>query len=242
MILLRIIDKNTDFYDYIQNIYRDDSVTFDRTDSFLLTKEMFCDCLGSVGNRYRYSSWNDIEGDYYALLQVGNAFWLFYIEVTEWGGTYKDKPKAYTIDLLATWKNYDKERKLVSLDIVSFGYSVNKLYYKYRDNGATRKASTQKAVNNFINAINTNDYKVEDSLNKKIIYNGDGTKIEKHIPILKACGISSCVDPMEIYLAFDEYFSLEKQSTERIASLGITDKEKIENHGFDTKISFRGKK
>lgn len=224
--LLRIIDKNTDFYDYIQNIYRDDSVTFDRTDSFLLTKEMFCDCLGSVGNRYRYSSWNDIEGDYYALLQVGNAFWLFYIEVTEWGGTYKDKPKAYTIDLLATWKNYDKERKLVSFDIVSFGYSVNKLYYKYRDNGVTRKASTRKAVNNFINAINTNDYKVDDSLNKKVIYNGDGTKIEKHIPILKACGIASCVDPMEIYLSLDEYFSLEKQATERTTSIGITDKEK----------------
>lgn len=27
---MRIIDKNTDFYDFYQNIYRDDSVTFDR--------------------------------------------------------------------------------------------------------------------------------------------------------------------------------------------------------------------
>lgn len=238
---MRIIDKNTDFYDYIQNIYRDDSVTFDRTDSFLLTKEMLCDCLGSVGNRHRYSSWDGIEEDYYTLLQVGNTFWLFYIEVTEWGGIYKDKPKAYTIDLFATWKNYDKERKLISLDIVSPGYDVFHLYYKYMYKGATRKESAKKVLNSFINAINTNDYKVEDSLNRKVIYNGDGTKVEKHIPILKACGISSCVDPMEIYLALDEYFSLEKQSKERTASLGLTDKEKIENHGFDTKTSFRGK-
>ena len=39
---MRIIDKNTDFYDYLQNVYRDDSVTYDRTDSFILTKEMLC--------------------------------------------------------------------------------------------------------------------------------------------------------------------------------------------------------
>ncbi len=31
---MRIIDKNTDFYDCCQNMYRDNSLTFDRTDSF----------------------------------------------------------------------------------------------------------------------------------------------------------------------------------------------------------------
>ena len=39
---MRIIDKNTDFYDYYQNIYPDDSLIFDRTDSFLLSKEDLC--------------------------------------------------------------------------------------------------------------------------------------------------------------------------------------------------------
>lgn len=238
---MRIIDKNTDFYDYIQNIYRDDSVTFDRTDSFLLTKEMMCDCLSGVGNRLRYSSWHDIEKKYYALLQVGNSFWLFYIEATEWRDTYKDKPKNYTVDLLTAWKNYNKKRKLISLDVVTFGYTATMLYYKYRQRGETRKSSSQKAVDSFVNAINTNDYKVEDSLNRKVICNGDGTKVEKHIPILKACGIASCVDPMAIYLSIEEYFSLEKQAAERTESIGLTDREKIENHGFDIKTSFRGK-
>lgn len=43
---MRIIDKNTDFYDYIQYMWGyDDSSYFDRTDSFLLTKEEFCEHL-----------------------------------------------------------------------------------------------------------------------------------------------------------------------------------------------------
>jgi hypothetical protein len=46
---------------------------------------------------------------------------------------------------------------------------------------------------------------------------------------------------LDIYNAFEEYFSLERTSTERTESVGLTDKEKITNHGFDTKISFRGK-
>lgn len=37
---MRIIDKNSDFYDYFQNIYYDNSLTFDRRSSFILTKEM----------------------------------------------------------------------------------------------------------------------------------------------------------------------------------------------------------
>ena len=39
---MRIIDKNTDFYDFLQNMYPDNSLTFDRTDSFVLTKDILC--------------------------------------------------------------------------------------------------------------------------------------------------------------------------------------------------------
>ncbi len=53
--------------------------------------------------------------------------------------------------------------------------------------------------------------------------------------------MAGCINPLDIYLAFDEYFSLEKQAQERTESVGITDKERIENHGFDVKTSFRGK-
>ena len=49
------------------------------------------------------------------------------------------------------------------------------------------------------------------------------------------------MDAHETYLAFEEYFSLEKTSQERRDPLGTTDIDKIESHGFDKKTSFRGK-
>ena len=69
---------------------------------------------------------------------------------------------------------------------------------------------------------------------------GDGYS-EKHISLLKSCGLASCIEPLDIYLAFEEYFSTEKTAAERTESAGLTDKERIENHGFDLKESFRGK-
>lgn len=69
----------------------------------------------------------------------------------------------------------------------------------------------------------------------------DGTEKEKTIPLLIASGYKDCIDPLDIYNSFEEYFSLEMSSTERTESVGLTDKEKITNHGFDVKSSFRGK-
>jgi hypothetical protein len=67
---MRIIDKNTDFYDFYQNIYRDNSITFDRTDSFMLTKDIICSKLN-----YQFNS--KVNNKRFALLQVCNTFWLF---------------------------------------------------------------------------------------------------------------------------------------------------------------------
>ena len=42
---MRIIDKNKDFYDYLQGIYPDRLLVFDRTGSFVLTKQALCGCI-----------------------------------------------------------------------------------------------------------------------------------------------------------------------------------------------------
>lgn len=211
---MRIIDKNSDFYDYFQNIYYDNSLTFDRTSSFLLTKEMMCDNL-----------WITTEKDKgYLLLQICNTFWLFLLEVTE-RNTY-NRPTNYTIKLLTTWKNYNKERKLIKLDIISFWFFSKKDIYN------------KKVINTLIQKINTNDYKIKKNLNKHITYYGN-KEVKKYIPLLKACGIAKCVNPLDIYLSFEEYFSLEKTASERRDAIGTTDIDRLENHGFDKKISFR---
>ena len=205
---MRIIDKNSDFYDYIQNIYYDNSLTFDRTNSFLLTKDFICSNI-----------WFTNDDNEYLLLQICNTFWLFLLKITE--KNIYNRPTNYNITLLTTWKNYNKKRELIKFDIISFSFP---LFYKNKKN-----ASNEKTLNTLIQKINTNDYKIKRNL----------TTCEKKIPLLKACGITNIVNPIDIYLSFEEYFSLEKTALERTESIGITDIDKLENHGFDKKTSFR---
>ena len=232
---MRIIDKYTDFYDFWQNVYRDESITFDRTDSFLLTKELMCRHL-------RMARWNRFAGDRdlqdLLLLQICNTFWLFLLEVTK---IDHDLPQEYTLELITTWKNYTKPRCLERLDIITFSWEIDMSLYKKHAYGVFDRSKIFGKATTLTQAINTNNYRVEESLNQHTVVLGDKSKVEKHIPLLKACGIAECVDSLQVYLAFEEYFSLEKTSCERIASKGITDAEKIGNHGFDLKSSFRGK-
>ena len=239
---MRIIDKNTDFYDYLQNVYRDDSITFDRTDSYLLTKEMLCGCL------YRSIHKPELHDYSLLLLQVCNTFWLFLTDLTE----IDDKnmycsavPVNYNMELLSTWKNCGKPRVLIKLEVISFKFGLSALIgnrkYGYYSKYKLDREKIISKLDSLVQAINANDYKVESTIDKHTICLGDGSWVEKHIPLLKACGIANLIDPLEVYLAFEEYFSREKTESERTESVGITDKEKIENHGFDTKTSFRGK-
>ena len=232
--MMKIIDKNTDFYDYIQNTIPDEgNIVFDRTDSFILTKEIMREYIRDY-TRYKRDKYTRL-----ALLQVGNAFWLFCFNITADGDS--GEVKDYTIDFVTKWKNYDKQRKLISLDLIDFDWGVTKRIESWGGNFKLDKLKDNIDV--VIQAINTNNYKVKTSINKHTIYKGTNCKekIEKHIPLFIACGLADYIDPLEIYLAFDEYFSLEKQATERIDAIGTTNKDKIINHGFDPKDSFRGK-
>ena len=226
---MRIIDANTDYYDYLQNVCPDASLVFDRRDSFLLTKQFFCEHL-----KYEYTPYGN--KDNFALLQICNTFWLFRINIVK-TDEYRYRPVEYVMELLRTWKNYDKERKLISLDVIDFKYSI---YYLFNRKNIKDK---QKIFDALEQAVNNNDYRILSSINRFTVYPGNDPtrKIEKHIPLLKACGIANLIDPMDVFLAFEEYFSLEKTSSERRDPVGATDIDKIESHGFDVKTSFRGK-
>lgn len=234
---MRILDKNTDFYDFYQNVYRDDSVTFDRTDSFLLTKELMCEQLWHTRNRFY--TWKE-EPEVFLLLQIGNTFWLFLLEVTAATQDY-DRPSDYSVCLVTKWKNYNKPRHLIRLNVVGFSPSVERMLgWKWNRKRYLPEKLAERA-GDLARAVDRNDFKIGRSIDRHTILKGDGKKEEKHIPLLKACGIANCVDALDVFLAFEEYFSLEKTSAERTESAGLTDKEKIGNHGFDVKTSFRGK-
>lgn len=226
---MRIIDKNTDFYDYLQNVYIDKSITFDRTDSFLLTKEIMCDALKRRGDQ-RYN---------FLLIQVCNTFWLFLIEILETTDWYM--PTRYNIELITSWKNYSKNRQLIRLDIIDFSFSVEQAIRKNLF-GDYDKSKIMKKPEILTQAIDNGDYKVYRHIDSHTVYYGSGSgtvTATKHIPLLKACGMADYINPLDIFLAFEEYFLLEKASSERTDSIGLTDKEKVGNHGFDEKKSFR---
>lgn len=223
---MRIIDKKVDFYDYLSNIYHDDSLTFDRSNSYMLKKEDICYYLRSrKSNQELFSMSSDIKPsrDYFMLLQVCNMFWLFLITITKTKGENSQDPNTptnYSIELISNWENYSVTRKLMNLNFVRFNWKTTSLFYKNNN------------IENLINAVNLNDYDI-----LYPIINGE----DEDIPILISSGLSNYIDPLDIYLSFEEYFSTEKTLSERTESLNLTDIEKIENHGFNKKTSFRGR-
>ena len=231
---MRIIDKNTDFYDFWQGVYPDNSITFDRTDSFLLTKEIFCEHLSFVTSYPRHGRKQN-----FCLLQVCHSFWLFLTDITD--TTKCGFPKDYTVELLATWKNYNSQRRLIRLDLIDFDWYVCSGLYIGMGDHTYDMEKVRGRIQTLIQAVDTGNLRVRASIDRHMIRKDGGEQIEKHIPLLKACGIGSCMESLDIFLAFEEYFSLEKSSAEKTDSVGLTDHEKIGNHGFDTKTSFRGK-
>lgn len=224
---MRIIDKNTDFYDYLQYVYPDNTFTFDRRDSFILTKDEFA----------RYFRMTGKDPRRYIMLQICNTFWLFLLTITKTDNC--GICLEYDISLVGTWKDYSVERKMLELSHVemSLRFLLSAEWREGIRNGFTRS-------DNCIAAIKNGDYDTEHIWNHHTIYKGcrwNDNREERHIPILSEIGIAGVIDHLEVYLALDEFFSKEKQSTERTESVGITNDEKITNHGFNLKDSFRGK-
>lgn len=236
---MRIIDKNVDFYDYIQGTDTTGELVFDRTDSFMLTKEELARHLLKEDKwDYKKRQWITKTISYnFLLLQAGNKFWLFLVTVPE-------EAKDYKLTLISNWDNYNCERALIKLDVIEFDWSIR---WEVSDKTGFRRDSEidmdrlKEKADILVQAVNTKNYKERQSLNYYSYFSGDGKQVEKHIPILKACGISNFIAPMEFYMAIDEYFSLEKQASEKTDAEGTTNNDKIVNHGFDTKTSFRGK-
>ena len=222
---MKIIDKNYDFYDYLQGIYPDRTVTFDRTKSFTLTKDEVCNGLNYI--TYGINKLGQIS---YILLQVCNRFWLFEAKVL--GLDDYGYVKDYIINFVLTWTNYNADRKLLSFNYIKL---------KGDDWFAHWSAKTEDRKHKIaIDAINRGNYTKEYSLSVKYGYHNNKRTIIYDIPLLKASGFAELINPLDIYLAIEEYFSLERTAAERRESIGLTNDDKITNHGFDTKISFRG--
>ncbi len=229
---MRIIDKNTDFYDYLQD--STDNIVFDRRDSFLLTKEKFCKNISvkhrGLNDKYRF-----------VLLQCGTSFWLFFVSIKDFN-EYGDATD-YDIELLHNWKNYNKPIKLFDLNYIDVElWKYNHYIWKIKTRPDNKYNKIKNCIEYIKNDIDQNDYKILCNMNKHITTKFVKNNIQRKeftIPLLKACGIAPLINPQDIFYAIEEYFSLKKTASEKTDPIGVTDSDKIIMHGFDTKTSFR---
>lgn len=209
---MRIIDNKYDFYDYLQD--PTDQLVFDRRGSYNLTKEILCSKIKS------HSYYTRTENNYRMLIQCGAAFWLVLLKMN-------DAMDNYDLELLDFWKNYDKPNELLKIDLIVFGWKINR-----------------GKVEDIRDAINHNDYLKDYNINRYTKYTDYKTTLKKEeciIPILSPSGLGNIINPMDMFCAIEEYFSIEKTKSETTEPKGVTNNDKIVMHGFDTKSSFRGK-
>lgn len=240
---MRIIDKNKDFYDYLQGIYPDRLLVFDRTGSFVLTKQALCDCIPEHARR----------PGCFVLLQVCNTFWLYYARRAQKSDVSILEQPEYNFELVASWKNYNKQRQLLKLDLTDFSardvFPNSRMFWMYEDNNkmaaALASVDFSEKKDLLMAAVDTDNYRVLENVNRYDTRTGWcsnlRTKYRIRIPILSSSGLVGGIDPLGMYLSIEEYLSFEKTASERTESVGLTDKERITNHGFDVKHSFRGK-
>lgn len=228
---MRIIDKRFhDVYDYLQD--PTDNLVFDRSAAFVLEKDTI---LLSLRNMYHPK---DAQ---FCLIQCGVQYWL--ILITSNNAFKSDK---FNTDLIATWKNYDRPRKLIGVDFVHFFYAATSMK---TDSISEYVEWSKKNANMFIDMINRNDFNYNNNFDHITTYkyirvkSMPRTVVDKvyDVPILKSSGLVSVIDPSEMFYAIEEYFSLEKSDAERTEAIGTTNNDKITSHGFDLKRSFRGK-
>ena len=208
---MQILDKNKDFYDFYQNIYIDKTYTFDRRKSVYFHKE----------------EWNEIfynnERNYiYYVLQVGYSRYLYkitYLGVSTGWIIHLDN---YKVELVKYWKNYDN---LVDFE---FGIAEELRNYGYKnDYRYDRSRYEKQSIDSLYNT----------KLLKAYLY--DSRLKDRSYPILCESGIASCTDSHQLYMDIEEWLSAQKERELRTESKDITDKQKIVNHGFDTRESFR---
>ena len=233
---MRIIDKQNDYYDYLQD--NEDNLVFDRRGSFVLAKQDILEAITRRLNNFHK------DPDNFMLLQCGATFWLIFVRGLDIKGVRPDRRvNDYSLKVVNTWKDYSAPPKLLSLrfidleqswkyDIWDRGYSGR--YYKIEVN----EDKLIKEAEILKNAIIHKEYRNLGAL-RDYSYADDFNKFG--CPILKASGFPNLIDPSEMYHAIDEYFSLMKAAAESTEAKGTTNDDKIRNHGFDTKTSFRGK-
>ena len=167
-------------------------------------------------NRWVLWSRRSEADDKYFLLQIGYTNWLILAKPTKinrdgYGGYMVED---FSLELIEMWKDYNKS--------VDFKFGEIKTYY-------TMEYIKSKKFNyktSLIDDIKLGNFEYKNNFT------------ETSPIVLNKTKLPSILNAQEVYLAIEEWLSHKKDD---IVHDSMTDKEKIVSHGFDTKLSFRGK-
>jgi hypothetical protein len=228
---MRIIDKFKDYYDYLSN-YSDtkDTVVFDRRGSIPLLKSDLVKYF-AVDDRGNFSptfhKW-DMKCRP-LILCTGQKLFVFRMKnPTRTLSLISDYIYDAEFELLGSYWNYEYNDSPIRLGATS--YNPKKI---------NLKKWNSELVDPDFKSMTLKDWKFE-PIRKRInenIFRPIYAEIWPN-PILISSGIPSIIPAEEIYQGLEQYIS-SKKTEEKIESVGLTNIEKVINHGFDKKTSFR---
>lgn len=207
---MKIIDKYSDFYDFYQNIYIDKTVVFDRRGSNSLTKKQLLESINTYKPYYRRNE------DYcFIMLHIGYHYWVFLLDITKREDDFwREKvPIDYELTPIVSWVDFETE---IDNPIEIFNIDADITKYSY-DKRTLKERVIKTIKQGYITIF------------KRVVAQ----------PILKDLGFTKHIDALTAFNAIEEYLGYQKTKSERTESIGLTDGEKVENHGFDIKKSFR---
>lgn len=231
---MKIIDKNQDYYDYLSHSPdADDLITFDRRGSKNFTKEDFCKVLHDIKyesyktelSRYKFK-YKKGQNPYFEIaLAAGTNLFIIHLKNLIYKEMLNEENKKvnvlvnFTPVLVCTRKYYEYKGKPLCFYNLDTVWRTGRFTYEYKRAWDINSEQSWEMAN--LNNVRF-----------KPLFDFNG------YPLLYGSGISGIIDPSLIYNGIEEYLFGLKNDTD-CESKGLTDKERIINHGFDLKDSFR---
>ena len=210
---MRIIDKYKDYYDFLGHTSEDRTLVYDRRGSTPLNKETVLYYI------YRYSRDNSVTFG----LQAG--FKLFILQAIHLQAEHDPRTRILQhvtgdIQLVDSIDNFNWAGQPLQFVDLKLPYSL------YKNKWYTHTDSWDRSYQHQLKTVPV--------MRSKGNERPDELLAEK--PLLCDTGIPALISPFEIYKNLEMYLSSLK--TEKTVDI-VTNDEKIINHGFDMKSSFR---
>ena len=237
---MKILCKEKDFYDYVgyASEYGMEDITFDRRNMLMIkpgTISWDITSCGSIVDSILKGPVDDIG------LWLGFDLYIFRIRevsdrrISSPTGSYLSEKFKWKAELVCHRKFYDVKHEY-PIEFVKIDNGISDVDYWKSHRWKMWSSNYEAKYNDF--SLRDNEYKNGNPNNWKMKpFEIDSSK-KGAIPILRNTWVPSFVDANEAYYNIEEWLIAQHNDVDQ-ESKGITDIDKVINHGFDKRESFR---